>query len=253
MNGEREIAEITLDVRDLDRVAAFYRDVIGLALISESDGSVQLGAGDDAFLTLRARPGAAPRRADQPGLYHTAFLLPNRAALGGWLHHAARDQIELDGASDHGVSEALYLTDPEGNGIEIYADRPASEWQRRGARVEMTTKPLDLRDVMAAGDRWQGAPAATRIGHVHLAVADVGAARAFFTETLGLTETFDAPSAAWFGWDGYHHHFAANSWHSAGARRPEAPHTGLAEITLRGIHLPKGLTGPDGVIYRGTA
>ncbi len=144
--------------------------------MSRSDGTITLGAAGRPLLVIEADPAAKPDDPRSAGLFHTAFLLPSRADLGRWIKHAIDKQIPIDGASDHLVSEALYLTDPEGNGIEIYADRPHESWKWNGARIEMATLKLDIPSVVAevpAGDAgWQGAPENSVIGHVHLRVGD---------------------------------------------------------------------------------
>lgn len=225
------IDRVVLVVHDLAGMRDFYRDGLGLDLL-ESDGEAAvLGAGSTPLVELRRDPGALRASRRDAGLYHTAFLLPSRAALGAWLRHAAARDIPLQGAADHGVSEALYLADPEGNGIEIYADRPQSAWVRDGDRVAMTTDPLDVAALMALPGDWRGAPDETVIGHLHLATGDVDAAAALFTG-WGMVETMRARGGAWFGSGGYHHQLAANIWHSRGAGPRRFPVTGLAEYHL---------------------
>lgn len=233
---DRSIDHVALTVRDLPAMAAFYERCLGLALLDDHGSVRRLGAGGRVLIELRGDPAARPRDPREAGLFHTAILLPRRADLGAWLRHAADTGLRLTGASDHGVSEAIYLDDPEGNGIEIYRDRPADNWTRHGDRIEMTTARLDLDALAASADtHWRGAPDGTVIGHVHLQVGDVAQADGFLSGELGLTKTFDGPGAAWYGWNGYHHHIAANTWNSRGAgRRPEGT-AGLAEIALHGI------------------
>lgn len=228
-----DINHIALTVRDLTAMAQFYETALGLVPMG-NDGEVRrFGAGDKMLLELRHDPAAKPVDPREAGLFHTAFLLPGRADLGSWLRHAAQKGIKLTGASDHGVSEALYLDDPEGNGIEIYWDRAESTWNRMGDRVEMFTKRLDLNELAAdAAGSWPGMPDGSKIGHVHLQVGDLQQADDFFTAALKLTRTFDAPGGGWYGWNGYHHHIAGNMWNSQGAG-PRDPHmAGLAEIVL---------------------
>lgn len=227
------IDHVALTVRDLPGMTAFYRDAIGLTLLTSDGESARLGAGERILLDLRRDPAARPRDPRQAGLFHTAFLLPDRAALARWLRHAADSGARLTGASDHGVSEAIYLDDPEGNGIEIYRDRPAADWTRSGDRIEMFTHRLDLNGLLSAADApWTGAPEGSSIGHVHLQVGDLDRAHAFMAGDLGLTRTFDAPGAAWYGWSGYHHHLAGNVWNSRGAGPRDAGMTGLAGIAV---------------------
>lgn len=229
----RSIDHVALTVRDLPGMAAFYQTALGLVPQGGDHATRRLGAGDRTLLELRHDPQAHPRDPHQAGLFHTAFLLPQRADLGRWLRHAAETGVQLTGASDHGVSEALYLDDPEGNGIEIYWDRPPSDWVRDGDRIEMFTRRLDLDALSrAASGDWRGAPEGSRIGHVHLQVGDLDRADAFFRGDLGLTRTFDGPGGAWYGWEGYHHHLAGNVWNSRGAGMRDPQMTGLAEIVL---------------------
>ncbi len=231
------IGGVTLNVRDLDRVSAFYREVIGLELVAREDNVVRLGVGDAAFLDLLHRPDALPDDPATAGLFHTAFLLPSRAGLGAWLTHFGQLGQQLDGAADHLVSEAAYLRDPEGNGIEVYADRPRAEWRWRddgqGRRVEMANRPLDMPGLLRAATPWTGAPHGTRIGHVHLRVGDISEARRFYGDALGMDVTAIWDSAAFLSTGGYHHHLAVNTWSSAGAGQRDPARAGLAAVTLQ--------------------
>ncbi len=231
---DKSIDHVALTVRDLPVMADFYANALGLTRLGGDGGIVRLGAGDRTLLELRHDPAATPRDPRQAGLFHTAFLLPDRADLAQWLRHAADTGVALTGASDHGVSEALYLDDPEGNGIEIYWDRPESEWTREGDRIEMFTRRLDLNQLVAqARAPWQGAAAGATVGHVHLQVGDLARADGFLTGDLALTRTFDEPGGAWYGWNGYHHQFASNIWNSRGAGARDTGMTGLAEVVIR--------------------
>jgi catechol 2,3-dioxygenase len=228
------IGKVTLTVNDLAGVSAFYQTVLGLALIDQTDGVVQLGVGNSVLLELiddRAAPRSSAREA---GLFHTAFLLPTRADLGSWIEHLARNRFSIQGASDHAVSEALYLADPEGNGIEVYADRPSSEWPYEAGKLGMTTERLDtdsLRNA-AAGLEWQGAPAGSMVGHVHLQVGATPAADAFYADALGLDITARYPGASFYSSGGYHHHLAGNIWNSRNAGKRVAGSTGLQTVEL---------------------
>ena len=231
------IGGVALAVRDLGRVAAFYRDVIGLEMIAQDGGAIRLGAGGTAFLELLHRPGALPDDPATAGLFHTAFLLPSRAALGRWLAHFRALGGQLDGGADHLVSEAAYLRDPEGNGIEVYADRPPAQWHWRGdgaeRRVEMANRPLDVPGLLRVAEApWGGAPPGTRIGHVHLRVGDVGEAVRFYAGALGLDLTASRDSAAFLSTGSYHHHIAVNTWSSAKAGPRDPARAGLASVTL---------------------
>ena len=226
------IGKVTLTVNALDRVAGFYEQVIGLNPISRDGQMATLGAGSRPLITLRQN-NSARRHPAEAGLFHTAFLLPKRADLGRWLKHINTLGVPLDGATDHLVSEAIYLQDPEGNGIEIYCDRPRAHWQRTGDLVKMDTLPLDLAALaMSSHGQWKGAPADMVIGHVHLQVGDVGQADQFITHQLGMKKTSARPSAAWYGAGGYHHHLAANIWNSQGAGQRSTQAAGLAEIEI---------------------
>lgn len=246
------IDHVALTVRDLPGMTAFYRDAIGLTLLARDGETARLGAGGRALLELRRDPAARSRDPRQAGLFHTAFLLPDRPALARWLRHAADSGTRLTGASDHGISEALYLDDPEGNGIEIYWDRPASGWTRNGDRIQMVSHRLDLNDLLSAADApWTGAPEGSTVGHVHLQVGDLAQAHDFLAGDLGLTRTFDAPGGAWYGWNGYHHHFAGNVWNSRGAGRREPGTTGLADIAIADPgRSGTSLTDPWGTSFR---
>lgn len=228
------IGGVTLAARDAGALAAFYAGLLGVP--AEPDparpGAFRLGFGP-ATLRLLPSPSARPERGDEPGLFHTAFLLPGRAALAGWLRHARAQGVTLQGASDHGVSDAFYLTDPEGNGIEVYADRPRALWPRPLAPAEgvaMVTRRLDIETLLAEAPAPALEPARTRIGHVHLRVGDVAATEGFY-RGLGLAVMQHMPRASFLSSGGYHHHLALNNWGSAG-RRPEGL-SGLLSFTLR--------------------
>ncbi|WP_134679562.1 VOC family protein [Paracoccus ravus] len=232
-DGPIQIGRVALRVKDLHKVSAFYQRIIGLAYLRGDGEQHILGVGDLALLDLRS-DRAARHHSNEAGLFHTAFLLPDRVALGSWLRFAAANRVSLDGASDHLVSEALYLHDPEGNGIEIYADRPRDDWRHHGGEVVMDTRPLDLAALQRIGsDDWQAAPNGTVIGHVHLQVGNIAKAEDFYTSRLGMDRTSHRPGASFFGSGGYHHHLAGNIWNSraAGQRRPDT--AGLAEIVLQ--------------------
>jgi catechol 2,3-dioxygenase len=217
-------------VTDLDRSVGFYQDAIGLRQHSreELDGGAvaALGAGDEDVLVLHERPGARPA-GRHAGLYHFALLFPSREELARALQRLALTRTPISGASDHGVSEAIYLNDPDGNGIELYVDRPREAWpppSRDGERVGMFTEPLDLPDLMALVERAEPvrhAQDGLRLGHIHLHVSDLEAALAFYTGELGLEEMTRYPGAGFLSWEGYHHHLGINVWRGEGV--PPAP------------------------------
>lgn len=227
-----EIGTVTLTVNDLASMADFYARALGLVKLQADGTEAVLGAGDRALLRLVSDPAAPRQDRRQAGLFHTAILMPDRAALGAWVHHASNTRLPVQGASDHKVSEAIYLTDPESNGVEIYADRPRTAWTKPDGSIHMTTDPLDVRDLAAAARRpWQGAPEGTTIGHVHLQVGDVKQAEAFYEGILGFPVTAHYPGAAFYGAGGYHHHIATNVWNSRGAG-PRPPSTGLSHVEI---------------------
>ena len=228
-----EISHVVLTVQDLPRIADFYRRTLGLTDVSLAPDRIALGADGRTLLELVTDPAA--RRVDprEPGLFHTAFLMPSRPSLASWLLHAAETGVRLQGASDHMVSEAIYLADPEGNGIEVYADRPRAFWHRPDGTLKMGTERLDLNDLARASDApWAGAPKGLVIGHVHLQVGAVPEAEAFYSGVLGLPVMARYPGAAFYGSGGYHHHIATNVWNSRGAGPRVQPSTGLAELVL---------------------
>jgi catechol 2,3-dioxygenase len=213
-----------LQVGDLARSLDYYTGVLGLRVRDDTGSSATLTTEDGTTLVeLVALPGA---RAVQPhgrlGLYHFALLLPDRASLGRFLAHLSRTGTRI-GASDHLVSEALYLRDPDGLGIEVYADRPRAEWRRVNGQIEMATAPLDTESVLAAGADapWSGMPAGAVMGHMHLHVADIDTASRFYHDALGLDRTvWSYPGALFLSAGGYHHHLGLNTWAGAHAASP---------------------------------
>jgi catechol 2,3-dioxygenase len=228
------IGRVTLKVRDLDRVSDFYRDAIGLAVLAKDGRRATLGTDSAPLLVLEGDPGVAPSDRQQAGLFHTAFLLPTRADLARWLRHVADARVPLQGASDHIVSEALYVSDPEGNGIEVYVDRPVPEWLDDKGKIQMTTDPLDVQDLLAAGEgsAWNGFPEDGSIGHVHLRVGDTAEADRFYRDVLGFDVTVDYPGASFYGSGGYHHQLAGNVWSSRGASRRTNGEAGLDSVEI---------------------
>ena len=228
------MGKVTLVVHDLDQVCGFYRETVGLHLVRQDPGHAELGVEGVVLLALRRDAGARRHSPRDAGLFHTAFLLPNRAALGAWTKFAAQSRARIVGAADHGVSEALYLADPEGNGVEIYADRPQSSWRWKDGFVEMPSDPLDVASlVAAAGERtWKGFVPGAAVGHVHLQVGDIAPAEAFYAGVLGLDVTCRYPGGTFYAAGGYHHHLATNVWNSRGAGVRTEPSTGLAELEV---------------------
>jgi catechol 2,3-dioxygenase len=230
------IGQVHLVVTDLPRVSDFYQRIIGLKSIEKSPSGEILGAGGRPLLTLTTEKDAARAPRNAAGLFHTAFLVPSRQELARWVAHAAGNDMPLDGASDHLVSEALYLSDPEGNGIEIYRDRAPEEWTyQEDGTVEMATRRLNLQELYesAPKDGWDGMADGTVIGHIHLQVGDIPQADAFYRDVLGLKIMARYPGASFFATGGYHHHIAANIWNSRGAGARQANMTGLSGYTIR--------------------
>jgi catechol 2,3-dioxygenase len=208
---------VELSVSDLDRSLAYWQDAIGLRVLSRGDGTAELGV-DTPLLRFVEEPGARP--ADGfTGLFHVALLVPDRPSLGRFLAHAVREQIPLEGLSDHDVSEAIYLRDPDRHGIEVYADRPREQWEGQ-VWERMTTVPLDTRSLLAeAGDDgFDGLPEGTTVGHVHLCVRDIDETIGFYRDTLGMGLTAQlGDMAAFLSAGGYHHHIGGNTWETRGA------------------------------------
>jgi len=227
---------VRLAVRDLAQSLAYYQECIGLQVHRREGAVAFLGAGGDDLLALVEQPGARPVQRGRTGLYHFALLTPDRAALSRVLNHLLATNTPIDGASDHGVSEALYLSDPDGHGIEIYRDRPRREWPFVKGSLAMTTDPLDVRGVVAA-DRtqapWDGIDARTVMGHVHLHVAHLDAAEHFYVELLGLDlmQRFGG-QAAFVAAGGYHHHLGLNTWAGVGAPPPPPDAARLLDFEL---------------------
>ena len=221
------VGAVHLLVSDLSRSLRFYQDVLGFHLVEHGRTSASLGAveGGVPLVRLEERPGTRRARPGSTGLYHFAILLPDRASLGALVAHLEAGGVAF-GGGDHLVSEALYLSDPTGLGIEVYADRPADTWRTRGNELVMTTEPVDADDLLhEAGERaWEGMPAATRIGHVHLTVGDLARAEAFYHRALGFDKTvWSYPGALFFSAGGYHHHLGTNTWgHGEPAAADEA-------------------------------
>lgn len=224
------IGAVALKARDLARLTDFYVDAIGLHVIDRDSKTVRLGAGGIPFFHLEAAPAALPDDPRSAGLFHTAFLQPTRQDLARWLVHAARNRVALSGASDHAVSEAIYLDDPEGNGIEVYRDRKPEEWRWSGERIHMTTERLDLDNLAAdtANAAYAGAPDGLRIGHIHLRVGDLGATQKFYCDTIGLDPTAGRGGALFMSSGRYHHHVGSNVWQSAGAGQRDEDRAGLS-------------------------
>jgi catechol 2,3-dioxygenase len=232
------IGTVRLTVSDLARSRAYYERALGLRATEREDGRLALGSPDAPdLIELTAGADASPLQRRATGLFHVAILLPSRGQLAVVLRRLAEARVPLDGASDHLVSEALYLHDPDRNGIEVYRDRPVDEWPRVDGELEMATLPLDLDDILRelpsaiAAD----APVAagTKIGHVHLQVADLASSEAFYAGVLGFDVTVRGYAGALFvSAGGYHHHIGLNTWNSLGAGPPPAGSIGLRSFEV---------------------
>lgn len=224
------VGRTALRVADVAGTAEFYERVVGLTVVTRGGTTATLGADGTPLLVLEEEAGAPERDQSGTGLYHQAFRVPSRGALGDALTRV-RERWRLDGASDHGFSEALYLTDPEGNGVEIYRDRPREDWPvGEDGRLRGVSAPLDLDALATEAAGGTAAPPGTDVGHVHLEVSSTEAARAFYAETIGFDVTIDlAPSALFFSAGGYHHHVGVNTWQQ---RSTPAGGRGLAWFEL---------------------
>jgi catechol 2,3-dioxygenase len=229
------IGAVGLKVREIEGVTGFYRNVLGLGVLERTNERTTLGAGGVPLVHLEHRPDAIPDDQREAGLYHTAFLMPTRGDLARWILHVARHKVALTGTSDHAVSEAFYLDDPEGNGVEVYYDRPVETWEWTGSDLKITTDPLDVDSILrevAPGATYPSAPDGLRIGHVHLRVGDAARAEAFYRDALGLDVTRRRHGATFMSSGRYHHHIAANVWHSAGAGERNENRAGLSWVAL---------------------
>lgn len=233
------IGRVDLRVRDIDAALGFYRDVVGLEVAEHAAGHAALRSpGGAVLLHLRSDGVTGPAERAATGLFHVAIRFPDRRSLGDALARLATAGLAI-GASDHGVSEALYIDDPDGNGVELYYDRPAEQWPAAvdGGLVGMVTAPLDLQSLLDDGDGeaavGRAAPSVTDVGHVHLQVSDLGATTSFYVEQIGLdlTQRFGG-QAGFFSSNGYHHHLGANTWNSRGAAPARADRAGLDRIVF---------------------
>lgn len=233
---ETRIGSVALSVSDLSRSLAFYQEHLGFDALTQQDGEATLGVGEEALLHLKEKRGARAVRGVS-GLYHFAILMPSRLALARILRNFAEKETPMQGFSDHLVSEALYLADPDGNGIEVYRDRPRSQWPYQDGKLMMATDPLDLEDILSElppGDSaWTGLPAGTTIGHIHLHVSNISRGEAFYRDVLGFELiTRYPPSASFLGAGGYHHHIGINVWAGVGAPPPPPDAVGLRWYTV---------------------
>ena len=232
------VESLELKILNMERSLAFYENIIGFKVMKrEGNRAVLTADGVTPLLTLIQPEHVVPKEAHKTGLYHFALLLPSRADLGSFLNHIARLNYPM-GASDHAVSEALYLQDVDGNGIEIYADRPASAWVWRDREVQMVTEPLKAEEVLAAGagKQWSGLPSETVMGHIHLHVGELKQAEEFYCQGLGFeVVTRYGEQALFISTDGYHHHIGLNIWNGRNIPAASEESVGLHTFT---IHYP---------------
>lgn len=255
MNESLQLQSVHLRVADLDRSIAFYSRQLGLHLAHRDDQNATFAAAESTPVLLQItedRAAKLPPR-DAAGLFHAALLLPTRGALGNWLHQAVDAGVKFDGFSDHGVSEALYLTDPDGNGLEFYTDRPREMWPFSNGELQMVTEPLALPDLLAAGASHKDSPLGqARWGHLHLRVSSLELSQSFYAEALGvsLMQHF-GDNARFLATDGYHHHLGINRW--GGVSQPQPPQClGLinAVFARRGASREIALQDPDRISVR---
>lgn len=224
-----------LRVSDADRALDFYVNKVGLALRSRTDTTVMLGTREEDVLRLDVVPGLKPRNYEETGLYHVAILLPDRPSLGAAIARLASSNVKL-GAADHLVSEAIYIWDPDNNGIEIYRDRPRDEWIWRDDHVQMANRPLDFQGLLAEPGvetaASQSMKIGTHVGHIHLEVDDLEKARKFYGEIVGFAPTATLPGAQFLGAGGYHHHLGTNIWESRNGPAPSPNTAGLSLMTF---------------------
>ena len=231
------IGTATLKVADLQRSLSFYQGMLGLKIFRQDERRAILGAGKQPILNLEELPGAQRQPAHTTGLYHVAILFPDRRSLAIKIAQLSTQSIRF-GQSDHLVSEAFYLSDPDGNGLELYRDRPRNEWQWDNQRVRMAVDPIDFDNFFAGITESEvasaptAAPDGTRLGHIHLRVADITPAEQFYHGELGLDVTARMPGALFLSAGGYHHHLGMNTWESRGGKPPAEPCVGLREFSI---------------------
>lgn len=236
--ADTTVGPVSLRVGDIEQALAFYGDTLGFRVVERSAATATLAATPDepVLIHLEGRPGVRHRAEGTPGLYHFAVLFPDRRDLGRTLLRLFEMRVPFQGFADHGISEAAYLADPDGNGIELAADRPRVQWERQGEEIAMVTQVLNVTGLLRAidGDPWIGQPAGTRIGHIHLHVADLAAARHFYSDVLGFDVTNSRlPGAVFLASGGYHHHIAVNTWTRQPRPADEESVAGMIEFVLR--------------------
>ncbi len=227
------VGEVSINVLDLNNAILFYQEIIGLQVLKKNDRQAVLTTdGKTPLLTLEQPADVIPKEGRTTGLYHFALLLPSRADLSIFLRHLLQTKYPF-GAADHEVSEALYITDPDGNGIEVYSDRPSTDWRWADGEVAMGTDPLDGNDLLnESNGEWSKLPAGTLMGHIHLHVADLRKTEEFYMQGLGFTVVNRYGGALFTSTGGYHHHIGLNTWNGVGAPAPKENSVGLNWYTL---------------------
>lgn len=235
LHPDTNIGLVTLRVAQLERSLRFYQDILAFQPIERTPGRVILGTQDkQPLLELIEVPGAGPHPIRATGLYHVAIVLPTRPDLGRMLLRLAQANIEI-GHGDHFVSEALYISDPDENGLELYRDRPRSTWRHVNGMVVMGTEAVNLRTLAEDGknaEPWEVVPAGTRVGHIHLKVGNIAKAKQFYSGILGFDVMAEMPTALFISAGGYHHHIGLNTWHSLGAAPAPTTDAGLQNFVI---------------------
>lgn len=227
------IADITLNVTSIQRSTTFYQDLLGFEVLQEEQNLVRLGYGNERILSLRE---VEKGRSNQEGLFHVAYLLPSMKMLASWLDYHIKNRTPLSGASDHEVSHAIYLEDPDGNGIEVYADTPEDTWNIHEGVINMVTKALNIEGLLSQKEEeWDTITPLVKIGHVHLRARNHREVVRFY-QKIGLTQTFDYGSASFLSFEGYHHHIAINQW---GTRNASTHDDEIADIYQMTFYTPQ--------------
>ncbi|MGU7999372.1 VOC family protein [Streptococcus suis] len=234
-NSQFELGHVALNVRDLELQSLFYQQVLGLQVLSQSSKQIDLGVGKNTLVRL-IQTEQKGEVSHSYGLYHLAIVLPSREDLGTIFRHFIDNKIPLQGASDHGYSEAIYLADTEGNGIEVYRDLPQDAWDvRADGQIVGKSEPMDAETIYALGKKADAAyqmPAGSRMGHVHLSVRESAASSKFYQEVLAVRDNFTVPSASWLASGNYHHHLAVNEWGGKNLQTRQEGMPGLAYYTV---------------------
>ncbi|HEM6059495.1 TPA: VOC family protein [Streptococcus suis] len=234
-NSQFELGLVALNVRNLELQSLFYQQVLGLQVLTENSKQIDLGVGQTTLVRL-IQTEQKGEVSHSYGLYHLAIVLPSREDLGTIFRHFIDNKVPLQGASDHGYSEAIYLADTEGNGIEIYRDLPKDSWDvRPDGRIVGITEPMDAETIYALGKKADAAyqmPAGSRMGHVHLSVRESAASSQFYQDVLAVRENFAVPSAAWLASGDYHHHLAVNEWGGKNLKTRQEGMPGLSYYTV---------------------